>query len=143
MAWELSDAVAYYKKQGAPNDQNALVGLLLEVQQEMGGVIPKAMLPEIAQALGAKDSFLIALIRRMPRLRLDDGHLLELCAGPNCGKAAALAQAAEKLCAGASVKLKFVPCRRLCGKGPNCRLDGKLYHHTTSELLESLLQHQS
>ena len=143
MAWELSDAVAYYKKQGAPNDQNALVGLLLEVQLEMCGVIPKAMLPEIAQALGAKDSFLIALIRRMPRLRLDDGHLLELCAGPNCGKAAALAQAAEKLCVGASVKLKFVPCMRLCGKGPNCRLDGKLYQQTTIELLESLLQHQS
>ena len=143
MAWELSDAVAYYKKQGAPNDQNALVGLLLEVQQEMGGVIPKALLPEIAQALGAKESFLIALIRRMPRLRLDDGHLLELCAGPNCGKAAALAQAAEKLCAGASVKLKFVPCMRLCGKGPNCRLDGKLYHHVTLELLEGMLQHQS
>ena len=140
MAWELLDAVGYYKKQGAPADQNALVNLLLEVQQEMGGAVPKALLPEIARDLGIKDSFLMALIRRMPRLRLDDGHLLELCAGPNCGKAAALAQAAEKLCAGTSVKLKFVPCMRLCGKGPNCRLDGKLYHHTTPELLESLLQ---
>ena len=42
MAWELSDAVAYYKKQGAPNDQSALVNLLLEIQQEMGGAVPKA-----------------------------------------------------------------------------------------------------
>lgn len=138
MAWNLAEAIGYYKNQGAPSDQNALTQLFLEIQQECGGTIPKALLPEIAQGLSVKETFLLALIRRMPRLRLDDGHLLELCAGPNCGKAAALAKKAEQLAAG-KIRLKFVPCMRLCGKGPNIRLDGKLYHAATEEMLERLL----
>ena len=36
MAWNLKEAVAYYKKQGAPGDQMALTGLLREVQEESG-----------------------------------------------------------------------------------------------------------
>lgn len=138
MAWNLTEALNYYKKQGAPSDQNALAQLFLEVQQEYGGSVPKALLSEIAQELSVKETFLLALIRRMPRLRLDDGHLLELCAGPNCGKAAALAAKAEQLCTG-KIRLKYVPCMRLCGKGPNLRLDGKLYHKATPEMLEQLI----
>ena len=138
MAWNLAEALTYYKTQGAPADQNALTQLLLEVQQEYGGAVPKALLPEIAQGLSAKESLLVALIRRIPRLRLDDGHLLELCAGPNCGKAAQLAKKAEVLCKG-NIRLKYVPCMRLCGKGPNIRLNGRLYHAATPEMLERLL----
>ena len=33
MAWELAEAMAYYKKQGAPSDQSALVSLLHFPQQ--------------------------------------------------------------------------------------------------------------
>ena len=138
MSWNLSEAIAYYQKQGAPSDQTALTQLLLEVQLECGGSVPKALLPEIAQGLAIKETFLLALIRRMPRLRLDDGHLLELCAGPNCSKAAALAAKAEQLATG-NIRLKFVPCMRLCGKGPNFKLDGTLYHKATPEMLEQLL----
>ena len=138
MAWNLTEAIGYYKNQGAPSDQNALTQLFLEIQRECGGAVPKALLPEIAQGLSAKETFLLALIRRMPRLRLDDGHLLELCAGPNCGKAAALAAKAEQLATG-NIRLKFVPCMRMCGKGPNFKLDGKLYHKATPELLEELI----
>ena len=137
MSWNLSETLAYYKKQGAPSDQSALTQLLLEVQQEYGGAVPKGLLPELAQSLSVKETFLLALIRRIPRLRLDDGHLLELCAGPNCGKAAALAAKAEQLCKG-NIRLQYVPCMRMCGKGPNIRLDGKLYHKVTPELLEQL-----
>ena len=138
MAWNLAEALTYYKSQGAPSDQNALTQLFLEIQQECGGTVPKALLPEIAQGLSVKETFLLALIRRIPRLRLDDGHLLELCGGPNCGKAAALAKKAEQLCKG-SIRLKFVPCMRLCGKGPNIRLDGKFYHAATEKMLERLI----
>ncbi len=138
MAWEMAEAINYYKKQGAPGDQSALMNLLLEAQQENGGSIPKGLLLPLAQGLSVKESFLAAFIRRMPRLRLDDGHLLELCAGPNCSKAATLAKKAEAL-SGGKVRLKFVPCMRLCGKGPNLRLDGTLYHKATPEMLERLL----
>ena len=142
VAWELREALAYYKRQGAPGDQSALFSLLREIQEEKGS-IPMGMLPEIGEALGVKESFLLALIRRQPRLRLTDSHTLELCAGPNCGKHAELAALAEKLCAGRSdVKLKFVPCLRQCGKGPNLKWDGQLHNRADEDLLKKLLENR-
>ena len=140
MAFSLEEAVAYYKKQGAPSDQSALVSLLREVQQENGGAIPKSVLPLVAECLGTKESYLLAVIRRIPSLRLSDSHTLEMCGGPNCGKHAALAAAAEKLCKGKNVTLKFVPCMRLCGKGPNLKWDGTLYHKADEALIKRLLE---
>lgn len=140
MAWDMKEAAAYYKKQGAPGDQNALVSLLREVQEEFGS-IPGNLLPELGALLGVKESFLLALIRRQPRLRLADTHVLELCAGPNCGKRTKLTALAEQLCAGKSgVTLKFVPCMRMCGKGPNLRWDGVLHNGAEEALLRKLLE---
>jgi NADH:ubiquinone oxidoreductase subunit E len=138
MAWDLNEAVAYYKKQGAPGDQNALISLLREMQEEFGS-IPKHLLPIMGEKLGVKDSFLLALIRRQPRLRLGDTHTLEMCAGPNCGRRAELAALAEELCRGKSdVTLKFVPCMRMCGKGPNLKWDGQLHNRADEALLRQL-----
>jgi len=139
MAWELKEALEYYAKQGAPRDQNALVSLLREIQEENGGGIPRWLLPSVAEAYGIKESLLLALIRRFPRLRLADTHLLEICAGPNCGKHTALAAAAEEL-RKKGITVKFVPCMRMCGKGPNLKWDGKLYHGGTPELLKQLTE---
>ncbi len=140
MAWDLKEAVDYHKKQGAPGDQNALLSLLREVQGEFGS-IPQYLLPQIGEWLGVKESFLLALIRRQPRLRLGDCHTLELCAGPNCGKRTELAALAERLCAEKTkVSLKFVPCMRQCAKGPNLRWDGKLYNRADEELLKKLTE---
>jgi len=140
MAWELEEAVAYYKRQGAPADQSALLSLLKELQQAYDG-IPAGSLPGIAEALGVKESFLLALIRRMPSLRLKDTHCLELCAGPNCGKHKALAAFAEKNCGG-RYEIKYVPCMRLCGKGPNIKWDGTLYHRADESLLRRLTEEE-
>ena len=141
MVWNLHEALEYYKRQGAPADQNALIALLTEVQAEHGGSIPKALLVDIATFYGTKEGVLLALIRRIPRLKLSDVHTLELCAGPNCGKAAALAAEAEALCRGKpNVTLKFVPCMRHCGKGPNLKFDGKLCHGADVSLLKELLR---
>lgn len=140
MAWNLHEALTYYQRQGAPADQSALISLLTELQQEMGGSIPRGQLPEIAAFYGTKEALLLALIRRIPRLRLSDTHVLEICAGPNCGKAAALAAAAEAFCRrNPGVTLKFVPCMRLCAKGPNLKFDGRVYHGADEQLLETLL----
>ena len=141
MVWNLHEALEYYKRQGAPADQNALIALLTEVQAEHGGSIPKALLVDIAAFYGTKEGVLLALIRRIPRLKLSDVHTLELCAGPNCGKAAALAAEAEALCRGKpNVTLKFVPCMRHCAKGPNIKFDGRLHHKADEALLEELLK---
>lgn len=141
MSPNLKETLEYYQHQGAPSDQTALISLLTEIQQEHGGAIPAYLLTDIAGFYGIKESLLAALIRRIPRLRLSNHHLLELCAGPNCGKAAALAAHAEHLCKQhPNVTLKFVPCMRMCAKGPNLRWNGMLYHHVETDLLDQLFQ---
>ena len=132
----MDEIVAYYKKMGAPADQTVLVQLLKELQQQ--GILRGDMLSQLSEQLGVKESFLLAVIRRIPGLRLEDTHTLELCAGPNCGKATALARYAEKHCKD-RCQLKFVPCMRLCGKGPNVKFDGKLYHGADENLLDRLI----
>ncbi len=142
MAWTLEEAVSYYRSQGAPGDQSALISLLREIQQESGGSIPKGMLKTASQLLETKEGVLLALVKRIPSLRLADVHVLEICAGPNCGKARELAKQAESMCAEKGILLKFVPCMRLCGKGPNIRLDGTLHHKMDSALLAKLLENE-
>lgn len=137
MSWELSEAVEYYRRQGAPGDQNALRNLLSEMQTESGGAIPKYLLAQAAEALGVKETFLTAIVRRIPSLRLKDQHLLEVCAGPNCSRRADLARIAEQY--RGRVEIRLVPCMRQCGKGPNIRLDGKLYSAADGQLLARLI----
>ena len=135
----MKELLDYYRRQGAPGDQTALVNLLKELQQTYGAV-PKWAVTEIAESYKIKESFLLAIVKRIPSLRLQDTHLLQLCAGPNCGKHTALAAEAEKLCKLKGVELKYMGCQRMCGKGPNIRFDGKLYHKATVELLQELLK---
>lgn len=139
MAWNLDEAISYYGKQGAPKDQNALISLLREIQQEQGN-IPKYALGVICEVYGIKEGVPLALIKRIPSLRLGEGHCLELCAGPNCSKHKNLASCAEELQKKHGFTLKFVPCMRMCGKGPNIRWDGKLHHGATEELLRRLTE---
>lgn len=141
MSWNLEEAVSYYQTQGAPKDQNALVNLLREIQQESGGAIPSYALKAAADAYGIKESFLQAIIKRIPSLRLENIHCLELCGGPNCGKHKALAACAEELhkASGGSFTLKYAPCMRMCGKGPNIKWDGTIHHQATEALLRKLV----
>ena len=135
----MKELLDYYRRQGAPGDQMALVNLLKELQQTHGAV-PKWAVAEIAEEYKTKESFILAVVKRIPSLRLQDSHLLQLCAGPNCGKHADLAAEAEKLCKLKGVELKYMGCQRMCGKGPNIKFDGKLYHKATPELLQELLK---
>ena len=135
----MNEMLDYYRRQGAPGDQTALINLLKELQQTYGAV-PQWAVPEIAEAYRIKESFILAVVKRIPSLRLQNTHLLQICAGPNCGKHTALAAEAEKLCKLKGVELKYMGCQRMCGKGPNIKFDGKLYHKATVELLKELLK---
>ena len=138
MAWSLEEALSYYKKQGAPEDQNALIGLLKEIQREHGGV-PGDMITSAAEFYGIRESLLAALIRRIPGLRLKSTHTLELCGGPNCGKHRNLWTLAEELSKNRpDVTLKQSPCMRMCGKGPNLKWDGQIHHRADESLLREL-----
>ncbi len=133
----MEELIASYKSLGAPQEQTALVGLLKELQAENGGAVPRAALQVIAAAYNIKDSYLLAVIKRIPSLRLADSHLLEICSGQNCGKHKSLAAFAETL-RGKDITVKLVPCMRLCGKGPNIKWDGKLCHQADEALLRQL-----
>lgn len=137
--WDLTEAVSYYKSQGAPQDQSALISLLQEIQEENGGSIPPRLVKEAAEGFGVRESLLLALIRRVPRLRLSDQHALEICAGPNCGKCQTLAKYGETL-QSEKIQVRFVPCMRMCGKGPNIRFDGTVYHQADESLLKRLAE---
>lgn len=142
MSWNLEEALGYYKKQGAPADQSALISLLREIQQEHGGSIPVGLLPAIGEAYAIKETYLQAIIKRIPSLRLANSHLLELCGGPNCSKRAKLAEFVEKTY-GKNPKnftVKYVPCMRMCGKGPNLKWDGKLYNGADEALVRKLVE---
>ncbi len=142
VAWTLDEAVQYYKKQGAPADQNALVMLFKEIQREQGGGIPGYLLPDIAAGLDVKESYLQAVIKRIPSLRLQDTHLLQLCGGPNCSKRARLAEFVEKNYGPApkGFEVQYVGCMRMCGKGPNLKWDGQIYHQADEALIRRLAE---
>ena len=141
MDWNLEEAISYYRKCGAPKDQTALISLLREIQQEHGGSIPGYIPNLVAQAYNVKETLLLAIIKRIASLRIDDQHLLEICSGPNCGKHASLALSAEKLQKQShnAFQLKYRACMRMCGKGPNIRWDGKVYHKADESLIRQLL----
>ena len=50
MNFVLTEAIDYYRRQGAPGDQNALRNLLTEIQDAHGGSIPAGILPRTAEA---------------------------------------------------------------------------------------------
>lgn len=142
MSWSLEEALSYYKSQGAPQNQTTLIQLLQEIQDEHQGSIPLWVLPQIAEAYGIKETFIRAIIHRIPRLRLSGSHCLELCGGPNCSKAARLADFVERTYGNSpnGVTVKQVGCMRLCGKGPNLKWDGKIYHHADEERIRTLME---
>ena len=142
MAWDLEEALSYYKSQGAPGNQMILIQLLKEIQQENGGSLPMGQVNAAAEYFGVKSSFLLAVIRRIPSLRLDDSHCLELCGGPACSKRARLGEFVEKTYGKKPEKftLKYAGCMRLCGKGPNIRWDGVLYSGADEQLIRELVE---
>ena len=139
--WNLEEALAYYQKQGAPGDQIACVNLLKEIQTEQGS-IPRWMISRAAAEWNTKESLLLALVRRIPSLRLSDSHLLEVCAGPNCGKRTEIADFVEKTYGKnpAGFTFRYCGCMRQCGKGPNLRWNGKVYNGADEALIRKLVE---
>lgn len=136
MAWDLEEAMEYYARQGAPADQSAVIALLKEIQQERGCVSP-ADLGQMARYYKVKESLFLALIKRLPGVRLGQTHVLEICGGPNCSRRGKLAAFGETL---TGVTVKTVPCMRQCGKGPNIRFDGTLYNGADEAMIRRLLE---
>lgn len=140
MQWDFEEALDYYKGQGAPSDQSSLINLLKEVQKETGITMEKVR--RAADYYGIKENFLLAIIRRIPSLRLEDRHCLEVCCGPNCPKRADLQSFVEKTYGkgSANLEIRYVGCMRMCGKGPNIKWDGQIHHGADEALIRSLIE---
>ena len=133
--------MVYYRSQGAPGNQTMLVSLLKEIQQESGGGISMQTVSAIAEAYTVKEALLLAVIKRIPSLRLENTHCLEICGGDTCGKRARLAAFVEKTYGRTpeGFTVKHMNCLRQCGKGPNIRWDGVLYNHADEALIRKLV----
>ncbi len=143
MAWNMEEALAYYKNQGAPGDQSALTAFLRELQEENGGRIPSDLLLPAAKILQVKQSYLLAVIKRFPSLKLlEQKPCLELCGGPNCTKRAGLAAFVEKTYGKTpeNFTIRYTGCMRMCGKGPNLRWNGVVYNEADEALIRQLVK---
>ena len=144
MKLELQEILEWYRTQGAPRDQGALVSLLKEIQRDCAGSIPRWTVTEAAEFYGVKDSLLLAIVKRIPSLRLSDTHCLELCDGPNCPRRRRLGDFVEKTYGKEprGFTLKYTGCMRQCGKGPNLRWDGTLYTGADEALIRRLIENK-
>ena len=143
---EMKEMLAYYRDQGAPQDQQMLIALLREVQEVQGGTLDRQALAAIAQAYGVKETMMEALIRRVPDLRMDTApHRLEICG--TCRAGAQLRDFIERtygVKSGASSAFggfayRVTPCMKNCKNGPSIRWDGTLYSHADEKLLRELI----
>ena len=143
---DLHDTIQYYRAQGAPGDQQMLIALVREAQEEMGGVLSRSALAQIAQAVGWKENTLCALIRRVPSIRLEDApNRLEICG--TCKKGAALRAYIEdrwgvrsgESCPSGGFSYHVTPCMKNCAKGPSVRWNGQLYPQAGISTLEELI----
>jgi NADH:ubiquinone oxidoreductase subunit E len=141
MLWSLEEALQHYQNLGAPRDQGAIISLLKEIQTEMG-CVPQWAITRAAEYYGIAPSLILALIRRVPRVRLENSHLLEICGGPNCPRKKDLMTLVEKRYGKnpREFTLRQVGCMRQCGKGPNIRWDGKIFNGADEDLIRSLVE---
>ena len=142
---ELPHCIEYYRKQGAPGDQQMLIALLREAQDLDGGTLSRQTMGRIADACGLQPALLNALVRRIPALRSDDvPHRLEICG--NCGRAAGLTDYIEQnyqvrsgSCSSGGFFYRITGCMKNCRQSPSIRWDGTLYSHADAVLLDELI----
>lgn len=147
---QLYDIVMYYKQQGAPSDQAALLSCLREAQQICGGMLDLAAQQQIADGLGVKPSYLQAVAKRISDLKLNGAtHTLSVCRGPNCSrKGEQIIQYLEEELGAQPGKCflngrwmyQIMGCQRACRTAPNIRIDGKLIEGVTLDMLKRLLE---
>ncbi|MBR4039607.1 MAG: NAD(P)H-dependent oxidoreductase subunit E [Clostridia bacterium] len=144
---EIREMIEYYRRQGAPQDQQMIIALLREVQEAEGGVLAGYVIEAIAQAYGVKSAMLQAIIRRIPTLCCEDApHRLEVCG--TCKGGAKLRDYIERTygvkSGGVSREAGFVyrvtPCMKNCKNGPSVRWDGTLYAGADEALILRLVK---
>lgn len=137
--WKIDEAIAYYRDQGAPKDQQMLIALLREIQQETGPLTQEVIL-QVEGAYGLSASIIPALIRRVPSLCMDTHpHRLELC--QNCGRRLAVWVENEYgvkpgcACDKHGFTFQLTGCMKNCKAAPSAKWDGVLHPRASEELI--------
>ena len=126
-----------YRLRGAPEDQQLLIALLRDAQTALGGALTHTAVNQIARAYGVPPSMIMALIRRIPSLRLEDMlHRLEIC--QRCGAKLASKLDKQRLAA-RGVEVRMVPCMKNCKNGPSLKWDGELIPRAQVQQLADML----
>ena len=140
--WDIDEAIACYRDQGAPDDQQMLIALLREIQQETGP-LTQDILSKVENAFELNASMLPALIRRVPSLRMDTHpHRLELC--QNCGRKLAVWVESEYgvkpgcACDRGGFTFHLTGCMKNCKASPSMKWDGVLYLRATEDMIRTL-----
>lgn len=142
----IQDLIEYYRSQGAPADQQMLLALLREIQEECGGKLLQSALDDIAETYRLKDTFLKALINRIPTLHLEETpHRLEICG--TCARSRELGRFIEETyhvksgsgCTSGGFFYQVTGCMKNCKRGPSMRWDGVLYPCADIDLIKSLV----
>ena len=143
---KLLPIIAYYRDQGAPQDQQMIIALLREAQEAEGGVLSPNTLSVAAEAYGIKVSMLQAIIRRIPGLKSASApHTLEICG--TCRAGAKLRAFIEKTYGvksgsvneAAGFSYRVTPCMKNCKNGPSIKWDGVLHSHADMALVRALI----
>ena len=143
----MRELIQYYREQGAPQDQQMLIALLRDMQEAEGGTLSTGAIEMAAQSYGMKNSLLLAMIRRVPSLRLKSvPHRLEICA--TCRAGAKLRDYIERTygvksgasCEAAGFSYHVTPCMKNCQNGPSVKWDGTLYSRADEALIRSLIE---
>ena len=142
MQWDFNEALEFYKSQGANSDQNELINFLKEIGSNCGGKIPVHLVGRIAEEYKLKENFILAIIKRIPNLNLENVHCMEVCSGAVCGKNKAFQSVISALQDNKpqNLEIKFTQCMHMCKFGPNIKLDGKVYNHMDENILKELLE---
>ena len=142
---DIRELIEYYREQGAPQDQQMIIALLREAQETDGGLLSANTLGQIADAYEMKETMLIALIRRVPDIRLEDApHRLQICG--TCRAGAKLRDFVERTynvksggMSAAGFAYQVMPCMKNCKNGPSVRWDGMLYSRADEALIAKLI----
>ena len=137
----LREITAYYRAQGAPRDQTALIACLREAQTACGGTLTGDDQQTVAQVLGVGTGYLQAVAKRIPDLRLGGGaHTLTVCGGAACqGRGAALRRYLEdelgardgQTFLNGTWMYRKTGCMHACRTAPNVKIDGKPVENIT------------
>ena len=144
---QIEEMIPCYEDLKDDYQQDRLVGLLREIQ-EVYGYLPDDVQQRVCQEFGIKEVVIKSLLKYYPSLHAVKRHIITLCVGPRCsargcGKVADAVREELRVIrenkAGLVFAVRTQNCMKQCTKGPNLKIDDKLYSGVKPEDVGKIL----